>query len=319
MILSRNTLFEQVNKISINRLSKQANKFNQMKRVFIHSLKEVVGLILLFFKLFIPLNHIKILSIYFHDPSPRLFEMIIKYLHAKGYRFISLDQFNSLIDKKKLNEKIAVITIDDGWQNNINLLDVIRKYKVPVALFITTSAIEEGNFWFEYVRWGKSPDKILLKREIIRIKKLNSEDYYSEIAALKSGIKIKRSALAKKQLIQMSKEELVTIGSHTTSHISLPDKPKEVQIQELSDSKEILEKWIDYRIQYFSYPFGDFKEEQQELAKECGYKLAFTTQTSFIDLNTIDRFAIPRRCVNEDAGFFEALSKIYGIWYKIKK
>lgn len=290
-----------------------------MKRVFIHYLKELVGLTLLFFKLLIPLSQLKILSIYFHDPSPSLFEMIIKYLHAKGYSFISLDQFNSLIDKKNINEKIAVITIDDGWQNNINLLGVIRRYKVPVALFITTSAIEDGNFWFEYVRLGESTNKTLLKREIIRIKKMNSEDYYTKIAVLKSGKKIKRSALTKEQLIQISKEEFVTIGSHTTSHISLPDKPREVQIQELTDSKEILQNWTGKQIQYISYPSGDFKQEQQELAMECGYKLAFTTQTTSIDLNTIDRHAIPRRCINTEAGFFEALSKIYGIWYKIKK
>jgi peptidoglycan/xylan/chitin deacetylase (PgdA/CDA1 family) len=92
-----------------------------------------------------------------------------------------------------------------------------------------------------------------------------------------------------------------------------------VQIRELADSKEILENWTGKQIQYLSYPGGDFTEDQLELAKECGYRLAFTTQTSYIDLNTIDRYSIPRRCVNEDAGFFEALSKIYGIWYKIKK
>lgn len=290
-----------------------------MNRRFIYYLKELVGLILLFFKVFIPLSQVKILSIYFHDPSPRLFEIIIQYLAAKGYKFISLDQFDTLIDKKNLNEKVAVITLDDGWQNNINLLEIIKKYKVHVTLFITTSAIEDGNFWFEYVRFEKSLNKSLYKRESMRIKKLNSDEYYAKIAALKSGIKITRSALTKEQLIQMSNENFITIGSHTISHISLTDKPKEVQLCELADSKEILEKWTGKQIQYLSYPSGDFTVEQQKLANESGYRLAFTTQTSYIDLNTIDRYAIPRRCVNEDAGFFEALSKIYGIWYKIKK
>lgn len=290
-----------------------------MNRSSLHYLRELLGLFLLFFKLFIPDSQFKILSIYFHDPTPRLFEIIIKYLNEKGYKFISLDQFDGLIDKKNINEKIAVITIDDGWQNNIKLLEIITKYKVHVALFITTSAIEDGNFWFEYVRFLESPNKTLLKREIIRIKKLNSDDYYTEISNLKSRVKTTRSALTKECLLQMANNEFVTIGSHTISHISLPNKPKEVQIRELVDSKEILERWTSKRIQYLSYPSGDFTEEQKKNAEECGYKLAFTTQTSNIDLNKIDKYSIPRRCINEDAGFFEALSKIYGIWYKIKK
>jgi hypothetical protein len=57
----------------------------------------------------------------------------------------------------------------------------------------------------------------------------------------------------------------------------------------------------------------------KKLAKECGYKFCFTAETSNLDLTRIDRNSITRRCVNNDAGFFEALSKIYGIWYKIKK
>jgi peptidoglycan/xylan/chitin deacetylase (PgdA/CDA1 family) len=290
-----------------------------MNRRFNYYLRELFGLILLSFKVFIPFNQVKILSIYFHDPSPRLFEIIIKYLVSKGYKFISLDQFDALIDKKDLKEKIAVITLDDGWQNNINLLGIIRKYKVHVALFITTSAIEDGNFWFEYVRFGEIPNKSLLTREVIRIKKLNSDEYYTEIEALKARIKTTRSALTKEQLVQMSKEEFVTIASHTVSHISLPDKLIETQLRELVDSKEILENWTGKQIHYLSYPSGDFTDEQKEIAIECGYKLAFTTKTSHIDLNNIDRYSIPRRCVNEDAGIFEALSKIYGIWYKIKK
>lgn len=290
-----------------------------MNRRYIHYLRELFGLVLLLFKLFIPARKFKILSIYFHDPSPKLFESIIKYLNANGYRFISLKQFNDIIDKKKLNEKIAVITIDDGWQNNIKLLDVVRKYKVYITIFVTTSAIVDGNFWWEYVGIGKNHNKATIKREIIHLKNLNADAYYTEISNLKSGLIIDRSVLTQEELIQLSKDPLVTIGSHTVSHISLPNKSFEVQKNELLDSKNTLEMWTGQEIFYFSYPSGDYTEELKKLTKECGYKLCFTTETSNLDLNRADRYSIPRRCVNDNAGFFEALSKIYGIWYKIKK
>ena len=290
-----------------------------MNRRYIYYLRELFGLVLLLFKLFIPARKFKILSIYFHDPSPRLFERIIKYLNANHYRVISMKQFNEIINKKQLNEKIAIITVDDGWQNNIKLLDVIRKSKVYITIFVTTSAVEQGNFWFEYVKKGKNKGEASIKKEKIRIKKLDENSFNAEIVALKSGISMDRSAFTKDELIQLSKEPLVTIGSHTVSHRSLLYSSYNVQKIELLNSKNILEGWIGKTINYFSYPSGDYSDQLKILAKECGYELCFSTETYPIELNEIDRFSIPRRCVNDNAGYYEALSKIFGIWYKIKK
>lgn len=290
-----------------------------MKKRIYNILKESFGLVLFVLYKFIPDRKSKVISIYFHNPSPRLFERVIKYLHDNSYRFISADQFNEIIDNKLVNDKVAVITIDDGWQKNLDLLEIVKKYKVYTTIFITTSAVEQGNFWWEYVEIGKKLTKASMKREIIRIKKLNSRAFSSEILTLKSGATIDRSALTKEELIQLSKEKFITIGAHTVNHFSLPDKSCEIQKSEMLDSKSTLEFLTGQRIVYFSYPGGDYNEELKELSKECGYKLCFTTDTSGIDLNRIDRYSIPRRCVNDDAGFFEALSKIHGIWYNIAK
>ena len=88
---------------------------NELKQNYI---KELLGLILLLFKIFLPSNKLKILSLYFHNPSRALFEKIVKYLLRKDYRIISLNQFIEIINKKQLHEKIALITIDDGWKDN---------------------------------------------------------------------------------------------------------------------------------------------------------------------------------------------------------
>ena len=283
---------------------------------FVYHIRELFAFFLLLFKIFIPSGKFNILSIYFHNPPPVLFGKIINYLIVNKYKIISLKQFNDIIDKNQKNEKIAVITIDDGWQNNINLLDIVRKYKVHITIFITTSAVEQGNFWFEYVtnKGGKS-----IKKEKIRIKKLDENSFNAELMALKSGVSLDKSAITKDELIRISKEPLVTIGSHSVSHHSLPYSSNYVQKVELLNSKKILEDWIGKTINYFSYPNGDYSDQLKTLAKECGYELCFSTETYHIELNEIDRFSIPRRCVNDNAGYFEALSKIFGIWYKIKK
>jgi peptidoglycan/xylan/chitin deacetylase (PgdA/CDA1 family) len=288
-----------------------------MKRKLYHFLRELFGLILLLSYFLFPFRKSKILSIYFHNPSTGLFEKLIKYLSARSYSFISMNQLLEIIDNKMVLNKSAIITFDDGWQNNLKLLEIIRKYKVSIAIFITTSAVEQGNFWWEYVGYGKHLNKASMKREVIRIKKLKEKPFFSEILNLKSGVTIDRSALTQEELVQISKEELITIGSHTVNHISLPDKSVEFQKSELLDSKKILESLTGQTIHCFSYPSGDYTMEIKKLAKECGYRICFTIETSNIDLTRIDKFSIPRRCINDDAGFFEALSKIYGIWYKI--
>ena len=63
---------------------------------------------------------------------------------------------------------------------------------------------------------------------------------------------------------------------------------------------------------------GDYSDQLRNLSKECGYELCFSCETFPIELNKIDKYSIPRRCVNDDAGYYEALSKVYGIWDNVK-
>jgi poly-beta-1,6-N-acetyl-D-glucosamine N-deacetylase len=290
-----------------------------MFRKHLHFSLELLGFVLLFFRTFIPAKKQKILSVYFHNPPADLFEKLTKYLLNKRYRFVSLDHFHDIINSKNTNEKIVIYTIDDGWQNNLNLLNVIRKYQVPVTIFITTSAIETGNFWFDCITERKDLSESQKKKEIIRIKKMAADDYYNEILKLIESKEVPRTVLTREELILLSMEKHITIGSHTVSHICLPGKPPEIQEIELLNSKQTLETWTGQVINYCSYPGGDYTEKQKEMAKQCGYKMCFTTETSNIEIDNIDKYSIPRRCINDDAGFLEALAKLYGVWYWFKK
>ncbi len=289
------------------------------KKKKLYLFRELFAIVLLFFKLFIPRQKLKILSIYFHNPPPQLLEKIIIYLNSKNYHIISLSELDEIIDQKQTNERVAFITLDDGWKNNIRLVEVVRKFKIPITIFVTTSAIEQGNFWFEYVGMNKTQNSKSIKKEKIGLFKLNESEFKSEIAKLQSGLNLVRSTLTENEVNELSKEPFITIGSHTVSHRALQYcKPIE-QKNELMNSKIHLEKITNQNICYFSYPFGYYSEELKLLAKDCGYMLCFSTDTHHIELNNIDKLSIPRRCVNDDAGYYEALSKIFGIWYKIRK
>jgi peptidoglycan/xylan/chitin deacetylase (PgdA/CDA1 family) len=281
-------------------------------------LKETLAFLLLVFKQIFFCKSGKVISVFFHNPPPELFEKIIRHLVRKSFNFISLDQLEELLTEKIVKDKVAIITIDDGWKDNMKLIEIIEKYKVFTAIFITTSAIEEGNFWFERVRSDINKTRSELGKEVVRIKKLKTEDYYNYIEFLKKEKPLKRSAFTREELLSLSHNPYITIGSHSISHMSFPDKDIQSQRFEMIRSKEILEGWLRKKVRYISYPSGDFTPEQIKLAEESGYTLSFTTETRELDLRTINKLAIPRRSVNDDAGFFEALAKIYGVWYKFK-
>ena len=52
--------------------------------------------------------------LYFHNPNQEGFEAIIKHLHSKNYKFISIEELYSRLEKNDTKGKLAYISFDDG-------------------------------------------------------------------------------------------------------------------------------------------------------------------------------------------------------------
>lgn len=85
-------------------------------------------------------------------------------------------------------------------------------------------------------------------------------------------------------LKELDAEGLVTIGSHTLSH---PDDirtiPPEKQEREFRESKAILEERLGHEIPFFAYPNGHNDQATQDLARQVGYKMAFTIRNGLAE------------------------------------
>ena len=81
----------------------------------------------------------------------------------------------------------------------------------------------------------------------------------------------KNSYLDKKQLVELSNNPLITIGSHTDSHRRLSSLCKEDILNELIYSKELLEGLLCITINDLCYPEGKFDRRVISYAKEVGY------------------------------------------------
>lgn len=82
------------------------------------------------------------------------------------------------------------------------------------------------------------------------------------------------------QLKALDREGLVTIGSQTVSHpADLGALPLPAIRRELTESKRKLEAELSHPILYLAYPNGKFSPDCLTVARECGYKMAFSEVT----------------------------------------
>ncbi|MBI4099992.1 polysaccharide deacetylase family protein [Candidatus Microgenomates bacterium] len=94
---------------------------------------------------------------------------------------------------------------------------------------------------------------------------------------------------------------LVTIGAHTLHHVSLPSVSKEKAVEEISQSKAVLEAKFHQPVTIFCYPYGSFSADIVAAVKAAGYQMA--ASTIFGATESVDNlFDLPRIRVGNYAG-----------------
>lgn len=256
-----------------------------------------------------------ILSIYFHKPSKEEFESCIKWLKKNSFTFLNVSELEQIAYHDRPFPKGGVIiTIDDGWQSNLeNIVEVARLYKVPIALFIATEAVEEGTYWWPYVYEARK--KGINIPSVNHLKTVPNDERVSTINSIKAEISLPRQAMTIEELKIISMYDIVTIGSHTNSHPILPNLLKEQVYEEVKLSKHKLETWLYKDISFFAYPNGSYSLREIAVVKETNHKLAFTTEAIYLTPEVIKKsFQIPRFGFLENAPFAENICRIMGIW-----
>ncbi len=84
------------------------------------------------------------------------------------------------------------------------------------------------------------------------------------------------------QMLEMEQNG-ITIESHTLHHKALEGLSDDQIITELRDSKEQLEERLGHPVEYLAYPTGTYNLHIASLAKEAGYRAAFTVKYGNVD------------------------------------
>jgi poly-beta-1,6-N-acetyl-D-glucosamine N-deacetylase len=254
-----------------------------------------------------------ILSVYFHNPSKEEFEKTIVWLKSHNFKFLSPKDLEDIIEKKVEFPKGAVlITADDGWQTNEeNMVKVADKHRVPVTIFCSTQAIEEGTYWWSYFLRNKNNSYPTVKQ----LKKVTNEKRMETLDKLKQSITLEREAMTVDQVKRAAKSPYVTLGAHTHTHPILTRCGDEQVYEEIKTSKDKMEEWLGHEVQFFAYPNGNYGEREIRTLEKLNFKLAFANEPKYLTPETLERMEIPRFGFLEGASFEENMCRIAGIWH----
>ncbi|MHB1688187.1 MAG: polysaccharide deacetylase family protein [Ignavibacteriaceae bacterium] len=281
--------------------------------------------------------------------TPKNFEDHIYYL-KNNFNILSPDQFKDYLNgKKEFPPKSLLITFDDGYADNyLNALPVLEKYKAPALFFISTSMLNtKEEMWWDrldkiFFSGKKLPQKLETKindknisldisspsalnktyyslHQLIKFNKKDVRDEIIDSLFKWSGItSTKRDTyrmMDHDELIKMDKSSYAFIGAHTKTHTPLSILSYDEQFEEVNGSKIFLENLVKHSIKYFSYPFGnrrDYDNQSVEVCRRLDFDFVCANYYSQVHRWT-NKYELPRALVrNWDLNYFKKqISKIF--------
>ncbi|HCB93293.1 MAG TPA: polysaccharide deacetylase [Selenomonas sp.] len=96
---------------------------------------------------------------------------------------------------------------------------------------------------------------------------------------------VNKNYLTWDQMLEMEQNG-ITIESHTMNHKPLEGLSDDQIIAELKDSKQRLEARLGHPVEYLAYPTGTYNLHIASIAKEVGYRGAFTVKYGNVDMGS---------------------------------
>jgi peptidoglycan/xylan/chitin deacetylase (PgdA/CDA1 family) len=260
----------------------------------------------------IPTSNKRLRLNYDLEVTPDELEKCIIYCLSNDYKIISLDELHNLFQTKERKDlrRFVLFTFDDGYKDcYVHAYPILKKYNIPFSINICPGLIERRSLVWWYlledlilnhrhltVEFGKQKinykcdsrmEKLIAFRRL-RQQLLGSgpEEYHHLLEKLSD--RYEPDAMEKSiallmtwdQVREMSRDPLVTVGTHTDNHLPLSRLPEEKVREEIVHSKEFIEAKINTKVEHFAYPYGHRESGRREfnIVKKLGLKTGVTTR-----------------------------------------
>ena len=166
----------------------------------------------------------------------------LDFLKSEGYATPTMGELLA-VPVAKWTGRTVVITFDDGYVDNLAACKALRQRGMRATWFIVSGSIGRDPAWLSD---GRPQGRLLNAAELRDMQAAGME-----------------------------------IGSHTVSHIRLPQADDRQLRQEVEDSRATLEDILGHEVSSFAYPYGAWDERCAEAVKEAGYAAACTVRTGW--------------------------------------
>nr|WP_249150694.1 polysaccharide deacetylase family protein [Bradyrhizobium sp. JYMT SZCCT0180] len=271
--------------------------------------------------------------------SVSLFEYSLNWLRREGWSIVSLDECLQRLASNDRSRRYAVLTFDDGYRDNVSVaLPVLERNNAPFMMYVPTGAPTRS-----LQSWWLGLRKLFLLRDKVTIDALGRQFHCSDIRSKISAFDevrrwihedYRRGAmlaptleqngislaalndeyfLDERELRNLARHPLASIGGHTTSHPALASLDTLSARAELADNRSYLENLLQLPVRHVAYPFGTPRAcgpREERLANEVGFQSAVTTRHEQLHDSKVNHFALPRIGVNGRSDFRARMSGI---------
>jgi peptidoglycan/xylan/chitin deacetylase (PgdA/CDA1 family) len=270
--------------------------------------------------------------------SIRMLEQHIDWL-ARHYRLLSLSEITPHFDGLVAGGKPpAALTFDDGYRDFYELaFPLLRRKGIPAALFVVTDLVDTSRVHLHdalYLLLKRRPANSPLPaaiggyrmpdvagrppfeatRLLIESLPLSVLSRLVEIMNMEdpvAGEALHASRSVTWEMIEEMKRAGITIGSHTKTHVLLPNESAQVVTQETAGSRTTLSERLGGEVDHFAYPSGAWDDASLQSLKTAGYRFGFTTcahRSPDLPSLTIPRTLLwERSCLGRDGNFSGAV------------
>ena len=217
----------------------------------------------------------------------------------RNTNILSMEEvFYILSNNKSFPKNAIAITFDDGFENNYSkAFPILKNLEIPTTFYISSAMIGSNKmFWVDKLEdcinnaKSKTINMILEKEYNFELK--NSEDKINALTKIKSFCKMSKNSLKEKvieqliaqtghkpdssnsdnykvmswqQLKEMSLNEYVIIGGHSSSHEILSKLDVDEMQKIVKSSIDKLSSELNIKIEHYSYPEGQHDHYNQEV------------------------------------------------------
>src|SRR6185312_4253733 len=273
------------------------------------------------------------------------FEQLLQYID-KHYHVATIDTLSKINNSKPA----LILSFDDGFLDFYdNALPLLKKYGFPCNLNVVTQCLD-NNFQIWTQRQNNLLQEIFIRKHNFVLdlgsKQINIDSFHSQ-NIIEKNLELFRFLFSKDEIFvaqflneaeskmpfkipatpMMSWNNLkdalekydIELGSHSASHITLSNiRDKEKLVAEINDSKILIEKHTDRKVNIFAFPNGNYNEEVLRQCRLAGYKHVLTVDEQLIKKENVNEFKLPRLLIPYQ-NYHENLLKVENFQNTIKK